>query len=37
LPVPHSHGFNAEYDKSEEELMSYCEWAYFPLQPGDEY
>ena len=37
LPVPHSHGFNAEYDKSEDELMSYCEWAYFPLQPGDEY
>ena len=37
LPVPLSHGFNAEFDDSEAELASYCEWTYFPLQPGDEY
>ena len=37
LPVPHSHGFNAEFDSAEDELAAYCNWTYFPLQPDDDY
>ena len=37
LPVPHAHGYNADYDAAEDEMASYCEWSYFPLEPGDEY
>lgn len=37
LPVPHSHSYLAEFDASEDELATYWEWKYFPLQPGDEY
>jgi hypothetical protein len=37
LPAPHSHNYHSAYDASEEALVSYWNWSYFPLQPGDDY
>jgi hypothetical protein len=37
LPAPHCHYYHSDYDAAEEELASYWNWSYFPLQPGDDY
>ena len=36
-PSPHAHSYNESFDRSEDELMSYWQWKYFPLQDQDEY
>ena len=32
IPAPHSHCYNPEYDKDEDEIMEYFEWIKFPLE-----
>jgi len=37
FPAPHTHHYHEEDDAEEERLMGELEWAWFPLQPGDEW
>jgi hypothetical protein len=36
IPVPHSHNYHIEFDRSEDEVMNYWEWKKFPLEPDDD-
>jgi hypothetical protein len=36
IPTPHGHEYHAEFDVLEDEMMSYWDWRYFPLGPGDD-
>jgi hypothetical protein len=35
IPTPHVHGYHAEFDRTEDEVMSYWPWKKFPLEPDD--
>ena len=35
FPDPHSHRYNQENDKEEEELLNYFDWLFSPLQKND--
>ena len=37
FPSPHAHGYDPANVSAEDELMSYFEWKYFELQPGDDW
>lgn len=37
FPSPHIHGYDPANLNAEDELMSYFEWRYFELQPGDDW
>lgn len=37
FPSPHTHGYDPANVSVENELMSFFEWRYFELQPGDEW
>jgi hypothetical protein len=37
FPSPHAHGYDPANVNAEDDLMSYFDWKYFELQPGDEW
>ena len=37
FPSPHAHGYDPANVNVEDELMSYFDWDYFALEPGDEW
>ncbi len=37
FPSPHTHGYDPANAQAEDELLSFFEWQYFDLQPGDEW
>lgn len=37
FPSPHRHGFDPRNVDRENELMAYCDWVYFDLQPDDDW
>ena len=37
FPAPHTHSYDPTNVSSEDDLMAYFDWEYFPLQEGDEW
>lgn len=36
IPFPHTHNYNVESDKHEQEIMAYWNWKHFPLAESDD-
>ncbi|MEM1203116.1 MAG: hypothetical protein AAGN66_07790 [Acidobacteriota bacterium] len=36
IPAPHGHNYHAEFDQTEDEILSYWDWRQFPLESGDD-